>query len=215
MKPQQILSRYVDLALRSSSLDQKDVTIVNHVVLALGLNLSLRLNLSLAPEFLELIKVVDDGLDEGLLEITVDDTGGLRRLGAVADSPLADLVGSGGEEAAEVEDLAHSGDNLGEGGLDAERLQLSLDLLLGLEASETLLEADGQRQNWVSSGVLLQPLCDLAEMLVLLADVVLLAEVDQVHDGLGAEQEQGVDVLDLCCWSVSKTQTYYNLTLKM
>lgn len=117
----------------------------------------------------------------------MDDTSRLGRLGAVADSPLADLIGSGGEKAAEVEDLAHGDDDLGEGGLDAEGLQLSLDLLLSLEAGQTLLETDGQGQNWVSSGVLLQPLCDLAEMLVLLADVVLLAEVDQVYDGLSAE----------------------------
>lgn len=183
------LLRYADLALCSSGLDQKDITIVNHVVLSLGLNLPLRLNLSLATELLELVKVVDNGLDESLLEIAMDDTSRLRRLGAVSDSPLADLIGSGGEEAAEVQDLAHGGDNLRKGGLDAERLQFSFDLLLCLKAGQTLLEADGYGEDRVSSSVLLKPLGNLAEMLVLLANIVLLAEVDQVHDGLSAKEE--------------------------
>jgi len=34
-------------------------------------------------------------------------------------------------------------------------------------------------------------------MLVLLADVVLLAQVDKSDDGLGGEEEERVDVLDL------------------
>jgi hypothetical protein len=34
-------------------------------------------------------------------------------------------------------------------------------------------------------------------MLVLLADVILLAEVDEIDDGLGREEEKRVDDLDL------------------
>jgi hypothetical protein len=46
--------------------------------------------------------------------------------------------------------------------------------------------------------VLLDPLSDLGKMLILLADVVLLAEVDEVDDRLGSKQEKGVNDLDLC-----------------
>jgi hypothetical protein len=46
--------------------------------------------------------------------------------------------------------------------------------------------------------VLLDPLGNLREVLVLLPDVVALAQVDEVDDGLGSEEEEGVDGLDLC-----------------
>lgn len=45
--------------------------------------------------------------------------------------------------------------------------------------------------------MLLDPLGDLGKMLVLLANVVTLAQVDQEDDWLGTEQEQWVDNLDL------------------
>jgi hypothetical protein len=51
--------------------------------------------------------------------------------------------------------------------------------------------------DWVTRGVCLDPFGDLGEMLVLLADVVLLAQVDKSNDGLGREEEERVDVLDL------------------
>jgi hypothetical protein len=45
--------------------------------------------------------------------------------------------------------------------------------------------------------VLLDPGSDLGQVLVLLADVVLLAKVDEVDDGLGRKEEERVDDLDL------------------
>ena len=45
--------------------------------------------------------------------------------------------------------------------------------------------------------MLLDPLGDLGQVLVLLADVVLLAKVDEEDDGLGCEEEERVDDLDL------------------
>lgn len=41
------------------------------------------------------------------------------------------------------------------------------------------------------------PLGDFGEVLVLLADVVALAEVDEVDDGFCGEEEEGVDYFDL------------------
>jgi hypothetical protein len=46
--------------------------------------------------------------------------------------------------------------------------------------------------------VLLDPLGDLGEVLVLLPNVVALTQVNEVDDRLGSEEEEGVDGLDLC-----------------
>lgn len=51
--------------------------------------------------------------------------------------------------------------------------------------------------------MLLAPLRDLGEVLVLLPDVILLGKIDQIDDGLGAEQEERVDDLDLLTLSAS------------
>ena len=41
------------------------------------------------------------------------------------------------------------------------------------------------------------PLGDFGQVLVLLADVVALGEVDEVDDGFGGEEEEWVDYFDL------------------
>jgi hypothetical protein len=56
---------------------------------------------------------------------------------------------------------------------------------------------NGDGDNRVTGGVSLDPFGDLGKMLVLLADVVLLAQVDEGYDGLSGEEEKRVDVLDL------------------
>jgi hypothetical protein len=45
--------------------------------------------------------------------------------------------------------------------------------------------------------VLLDPASNLGQMLVLLADVILLAKVDEKDNGLGREEEERVDDLNL------------------
>lgn len=45
--------------------------------------------------------------------------------------------------------------------------------------------------------MLLDPFGNLGEVLVLLPDVVTLAQVDEVDNGLRCEEEEGVDGLDL------------------
>lgn len=47
----------------------------------------------------------------------------------------------------------------------------------------------------------LDPFSDLREMLVLLADIVLFAKVDQVDDGLCSEEEERIDNFDLWYWT--------------
>lgn len=130
----------------------------------------------------------------------MDDTSGLRGLGTVPDGPLSDLVGTRREEAAQVQDLTHGGDEFGEGGLDAEVLELGQGfwaVASTFELRKTLFEGDGYGEDGIASSVFLDPFRDLAEMLVLLSDVVLLAQVDEVDDWLGSQEEERVNVLDL------------------
>lgn len=127
----------------------------------------------------------------------MNDTGSLRGLGAVADGPLPDLVGTGGEERAQVQRLTHGDDGLGQSRRSTNVLALLVNLRLGLETRETLFEADGDGNDGVTSGVLLDPLGNLGKVLVLLANVVPLAQVDEVDDGLGGKKEEGVDCLNL------------------
>lgn len=115
----------------------------------------------------------------------MNDTRGLRRLGTITDRPLPHLVSTRCEERPEVERFAHSGDNLGQSGLGAELLALLLNLCVVLEAGEALFERNGDGDDGVTSGVLFHPLGDLGQVLVLLADVVLFAEVDEEDNGLG------------------------------
>ncbi len=131
----------------------------------------------------------------------MDDAGGLRRLGPHANGPLPHLVGARGEEAAEREGLAHGDDDLREARLGAELGALGVDLGLCVEACEAVLEDDGQGDDGVARGVLLDPGVDLGQMLVLLPQVVLLGEVDEVDDGLGRQEHERVDDLDLDWWS--------------
>jgi hypothetical protein len=176
------------LRLCRASLDEDDITILDNVVLALGHDLALRLDGSLITLFPQHAVVVHNDLDERLLKVTMDDTGSLRCLGAVAQRPLPNLVGTGCEKAAEVECLAHGDDDLGKDRLGADDLLLFNSLLVR-HGGQALLVCDGDGNDWVAGSVLLDPLGNLGQMLVLLADEVLLAEVDQEDDGLGGKEE--------------------------
>lgn len=186
----------VQLRLGSTGLDEQDITVLDDVFLALGHDLSLGLNFGFIAQLLQNVEVIDNGLDKGLLKVTVNDTGGLRSLGSVTDRPLADFIGTGCEEAAQLKGLAHLKDDLGEDRLSADGLLLLLDLLLG-HAREALLEGNGDGNDGVTLGVLLDPLNNLGQVLVLLSDEVLLRQVDQEDDRLGCEEEERVDDLDL------------------
>jgi hypothetical protein len=157
----------------------------------------LGLDLGFCLQLLQEVEVVNNALDESLLKVTMNDTGGLRSLGTVTDSPLTDLISTGGEETAKVKSLTHGNDGLGQSGLAANLLALLLNLGISLEARETLLERDGDGKNGLAGRVGLDPLNNLGQVLVLLAKVVLLAEVGEVDDRLGSQKEERVDDLDL------------------
>ena len=81
----------------------------------------------------------------------------------------------------------------------AELLELLLEALRVVDklGREALLERDREWQQDVARRVLVDPGLDLGEPLVLLADVVALRQVDEVGDGLGGEEHEVVDDVDL------------------
>lgn len=123
----------------------------------------------------------------------MNDTRGSRCLDTLSDSPLADLIGTGGEETGQVENLAHGGDHLGKTRLGSDLLAFFLNGSVVTHKSQTLLEGCRDGDQRLPAGVSLDPFEDLGEVLVLLAEVVLLAQVDQVDHRLGCEEEKRVD----------------------
>lgn len=191
------LLEYVYLALGSTSLDEHDITILNNVVLTLGHDLTSGLNGSFVTKLLENTVVVHNSLDESLLKVTVDNTSSGGSLGALTDGPLTDLISTSGEEATQVQSSTHGSDNLGKARLGAKLLALLSSGSIITHQGKTLLEAGRDGQNGRTLRVLLDPVEQRGEVLVLLANVVLLAQVDQVHTGLGSQQEERVNSLNL------------------
>jgi hypothetical protein len=187
----------VHLVLSSTGLDEHDIAVLDDVILALGHNLTSSLDAVFITVLTERRVVVHDGLDEGLLEVGVNDTSRSGSLDALADGPLPNLVLTSGEEAAQVQSLAHGSDDLRQTGLGAQSLALSLSGRIIVHQGQTLLELSRDGKDGVAGRVGLDPLEDFGEVLVLLADVISLAQVDKVHNGLSSEQEQGVDDFDL------------------
>jgi hypothetical protein len=127
----------------------------------------------------------------------VNDTRSSRSLDTLTDGPLANLVGTSGEETGQVQGLTHGGNHLRQTGLGVQLLAFLESLLLGLEAGQALLEGGGDREHRVTLGVIIDPLEDFREVLVLLTKVVTLTQVDKVDNGLGSKELEGVDDLDL------------------
>ena len=119
------------------------------------------------------------------------------RLRPLPNRPCAYLAGSAREVANEVEGGVACGGDLAQRAVRADLLLLLGALLVRLHESETLLERDREGDEGVAGVVLVDPGLDLREPFVLLADVVLLGEVDEVGDGLGGEQLQTVYDVDL------------------
>jgi hypothetical protein len=115
---------------------------------------------------------------------------------------LSDLVGANCEEAAQVHHLAHSDDDLRQGRLGAEFLALFLGV--GFKTGKSILEGDREWDNRISRRVGLDPLGNLGEILVLLPDIVLLAEVDKVDHWLCSQKEKRVDDFHLVALTVGQ-----------
>lgn len=181
----------------------QNISILDNVVLTFGSNLAARFQVRFRPQFLQGCERVHEGLNEGLFEICVDHTSCLRCFGSVSDGPLPYFIGADREKTAQIKNLAHRNDDLGKSGISADVLALLQSLGLGLKLSQAILKGHRDGDDRVARGVLLAPLGDLGKVLVLLPDVILLRKIDQVDHGLGAEQEERVDDLDLSALSAS------------
>lgn len=122
---------------------------------------------------------------------------GLGRFTSLAYSPLPHFIRTGSEEASEIQLLPHGRDDLRQRRFRTKLLALFLRFGLVFAAGEAFLEGHGDRDYGVTGCVLFDPLGNFGKVLVLLADVVFLAEVDEVDHRLGGQQEKRVDDLDL------------------
>ena len=125
------------------------------------------------------------------------DTRRLRCFGPVPYSPLPHLVRTGGEEAPQVERRSHRRDDFRQGRFRPQLLAFFFHFCVVLESAQALFKANRKRNDRVASRMFFDPLGNLRKMLILLADVVLLAQVDEVDHGFGGEQQERVDHFDL------------------
>ena len=93
-------------------LEENNVTVFHGVVLPLLPVFSGSLSSSLRALLLEVGIIHHLGHNETFLEVCVNSSGCLRRLGALLDGPSLDLVGSGSEKVLEVKRLVALGDHL-------------------------------------------------------------------------------------------------------
>lgn len=121
----------------------------------------------------------------------------LRGLRPHADRPLPHFVRARGEEAAQVQRFAHRNNDFWQRALSAKFLAFLLGFGLRLKSCEALLEGDGHGDDSVPGSVLVDPGGDFGEVLVFLPEIVLFRKVDQIDDGLGRKEEEGVENFDL------------------
>src|SRR5690606_17318391 len=110
--------------------EQRDVAVLDDVVLPRGADEALLPGSLLGPGGDEVVPGEGLGADEPPLEVAVDVAGGLRRARALADGPGADLLLARGEEADQVEEPVTGADQPPKAGLrEAELLEEHLALL--------------------------------------------------------------------------------------
>ena len=126
----------------------------------------------------------------------VDNTSCLGSLCAIPDAPLSDFIGTTSEETSKVQCRSHGNNNLGKGTLYAELLALLFNLGIG-HPGQAIFEADRKWDDDISRGIFINPSLDLWKMLVLLANVVTLRQIDQEDDWLCGQEEKAVDDFNL------------------
>src|SRR6266536_682707 len=77
---------------------------IHTIIFAFRHDLTLRLNLCFVAELFQRSEVVYDCLNKSLLEVTMNNTGSLWRLGAISDCPLSDFISTSGEETSQIQD---------------------------------------------------------------------------------------------------------------
>lgn len=131
----------------------------------------------------------------------MNDPSSLRRLCPVPNGPLPHLICPRCKEAAKIEHFPHGCNNFGQCGFCTQLFAFLRCLLLSLETCKALLKRDGERQYRIARCMLFNPFGDLRKMFVFLADVVLLAKIDKVDNGLSAKEEERIDDFNLIEYS--------------
>lgn len=146
--------------------------------------------------FLEVLVRLDFSADKVLFDIRMNDTGSLGSLCSLPDGPGSDFIRTTGEESNQVERSVTSRGDLAQCTGSSDLLFLLQSFFL-THVSETLLKLDREGNQEITRVVLVNPSLDLWKVLVLLADVISLRQVDKVNDGLGGEELQCVDDFNL------------------
>ena len=153
-------------------LEQDDVAVFDNVGLALLPILAGRLDGQLGAVLLVVVELHDLGHDEALLEVGVDATGGLWRLRADLYGPALDLVLAGREEVGQLKSLVTLHDDL----LHLTRRTALLQVRFALVVARHLLELElvgrAERDHHGARVILVHPLLDLGQPLVLALDIL-------------------------------------------
>jgi len=174
-----------------------NISIFHDIVLALLFELTLGLHFGLITVFLDVIKLHDLNLNEAFLEVTVNGTGGLWSLGALANSPALDLILTTGVKVLEVKSPVTGPNEPVESTLGALLLAEGLTFSIRFHLNERLLEHGTEWDHWLWSWLRLDVLSKCDKVLVLLADEILLGKVAKVDDRLGGEELHSINDLDV------------------
>jgi len=157
--------------------------------------------------FVQISELHDFSANETTLEIGMDDTSTTGSLGSLTEGPALDLVLSGSEVMTKLKGtVANVDDSVDHGGLaELSSSGISGSSIGRTSSSENFGLVLSRERNHGATTVSGDPSLDLGKPLVLGADVVVAANVDEVDDGLGAHEEMLVEHFDVLAGPLSVT----------
>ena len=157
--------------------------------------------------FVQISELHDFSANETTLEIGMDDTSTTGSLGSLTESPALDLVLSSSEVMTKLKGtVANVDDSVDHGGLaELSSSGISGSSIGRTSSSENFGLVLSRERNHGATTVSGDPSLDLGKPLVLGADVVVAANVDEVDDGLGAHEEMLVEHFDVLAGPLSVT----------
>lgn len=186
--------------LQSSSrieLEEDDVTILHSVISSLLPILASRFSVRLGTLLLEVLKVHHLRHDETLLKIRVNAACRLRCFRALLDGPGFHFVRTGSEEVLQLQRLVTGQDDLLQVGGRFVVFGVFLSQRIVLKICPVVLKDAREGNDGRTGIVLVHPVLDLGQPLVLLADVVGLRQIHQIDDGLRGQEQVLVQNIDL------------------
>lgn len=180
----------------SVEFEEDNVPILDGIVASLLAVLARRFGGHLAALGLEVLEVHHFGHNETLLEIRMNASSCLWRLGALQNGPSLNLIGSRGEEVLQLQCLVAGHNDLVQHAL-AFRLRLERLALQVILLAQLLLKGAREGYEQCTRIVLIDPFLNLRQPLVLLAYEVLIRQIHQIDDRLGGQEQILVQRLDL------------------